>query len=227
MVFPDADRLARQLSHRFQDAGLLECALTHSSYGEGGANYERLEFLGDRVLGLVVADMLYRHFPAEPEGALAKRLTALVQQAALVRVATALSLQDCLRLSPGEKKTGGPQKETILADAVEALIGALYLDGGLSAARDFIELHWRGMLDMQAAPPQDPKTQLQEWAQARGLPLPEYALVGQEGAAHNPRFTIAARLQGRPECRATAASKRLAEKEAAAMMLSSIESEGL
>ena len=198
-------------------------ALTHASVPNIKNNNERLEFLGDRVLGLVTSELLYRSFPDEKEGDLAKRLTALVRRAALALVAEKLSLGSYMRLSTGELKAGGVQKETILADAVEALIGAIYLDGGLEAARKFIHAHWETMLASGEAPPEDAKTRLQEWAQAQGLPLPHYRVLSRTGADHSPVFEVEVKVEGQGSAKGSASSKRAAEKLAATTLLEKIE----
>ncbi|MBI1215125.1 MAG: ribonuclease III [Alphaproteobacteria bacterium] len=214
--------LEKALGHRFSDRGLLETALTHASLRKKKYNNERLEFLGDRVLGLVVAEMLYSLFPDEKEGALAKRLTALVQRNALVVVAKDLSLADYMKLSAGEQKAGGLRKDTILADAVEALIGAVHLDAGFKAAEKFVRARWEKLLERQDAPPEDPKTLLQEWAQQRGLPLPVYKVVSKSGSDHSPEFEVELSVEGMGRTQAKAANKRGAEKEAAKKMLKKI-----
>jgi ribonuclease-3 len=216
------DILGGKIGYVFSDPALLETALTHSSTQNDKNNNERLEFLGDRVLGLAVADLLFTAYPQEPEGSLAKRHTGLVQQEALVNAAQAIGLAEHLKLSAGEMKSGGQKKEKILADGMEALIGAIYLDGGLEAAEGFIAKFWGGMLQGQALPPEDAKSLLQEWAQGRGLPLPEYKLLGKSGTDHAPSFEIEVSVEGIGKTSATAASKRSAEKEAAAKMLEKI-----
>jgi ribonuclease-3 len=217
-----ADTLAAKIGYAFSDPVLLETALTHSSTQNDQKDNERLEFLGDRVLGLAVADMLFAAYPQEPEGSLAKRHTGLVQQEALVNVAREAGLAAYLKLSAGEMKSGGQQKDKILADAMEALIGAIYLDGGFAAAAAFIARFWRAMLQNQALPPEDAKSLLQEWAQGRGLPLPEYKLLGKSGSDHAPSFEIEVSVVGAGTASAKAANKRAAEKEAAAKMLEKI-----
>ncbi|HYD31513.1 MAG TPA: ribonuclease III, partial [Azospirillaceae bacterium] len=184
----DLAELARAVEHRFRDEGLLAAAVTHPSMtglertGPAAATtYERLEFLGDRVLGLVVAHWLLERYPAEREGDLAKRHAGLVRREALSRVAQAIDLGRRLRLAPGEAEGGGRSNHTILADACEAVIGALYLDGGLEVASRFIRARWAPLLDDVGAPPLESKTALQEWAQARGLPLPVYETLSQSG----------------------------------------------
>lgn len=226
MMEAGIDGLQDILGHRFANPALLTEALTHPSVGgvsrkAVGKGYERLEFLGDRVLGLIVAEWLLERFPKEQEGALARRLTALVRAEALVVVAGRIGLGQYLRLAPGEQ--GGEVKPAILADACEAVIGALYLDGGLPAAAAFIRKHWDGALEgAKAAPPQDPKTGLQEWALARGLKLPLYKDIGRSGPDHAPVFQISVEVEGFAPVTASGPSKRAAEKIAADTLLSQI-----
>jgi len=228
----DVSELAAALGHAFADPGLLADAVTHPSlmglersdkgtspaHGPGIA-YERLEFLGDRVLGLCIAEWLLERFPAEKEGALAKRHASLVRREALGAVAEGLDLGRYLRLSPAEDSGGGRGNRSILADACEAVIGALYLDGGLEAAKRFIRGAWDGMIDRHQPPPLDPKTALQEWAQGRGRPLPVYEMVGQSGPAHEPVFRVRVTVQGEEPATAEGSSKRAAEKQAASALL--------
>lgn len=219
------DGLETILGYHFADRSLLVTALTHASLPKHETNYERLEFLGDRVLGLVVAEMLYRLYPHENEGHLAKRLTVLVQQKALVGVGSDIGLSSWVRLSAGEKRTGGALKDTILSDSVEAVIGAVYLDGGLEPARAFIESRWKKLVCTDSAPPDDPKTRLQEIAQAKGLKLPEYRLVGKSGTDHQPVFDVEVFVGGMGSASASASSKRAAEKIAAQRLLDAVEKE--
>lgn len=216
-------QLAAKLGHSFNDLGLLRESLTHSSTTAGrsadGGSYERLEFLGDRVLGLIVADMLLKAFPEEPEGDLARRHAYLVSREALAVVARNLDLGAHLVISRGEAEGGGRANPGLLADVCEAVIGALYSDGGLEAARAFVEPHWRPLLDQDHTPPQDAKTALQEWAQGRGLPLPQYREVSRDGPAHEPRFTVSVEVKGAKPQRGEGRSKRLAEQEAASGLL--------
>ncbi|AWJ87544.1 ribonuclease III (plasmid) [Azospirillum sp. TSH58] len=228
----DLAELAAAIGHRFADPQRLADAVTHPSLmglernarggrpeqGPGLA-YERLEFLGDRVLGLVIAEWLLERFPNEREGALAKRHVSLVRREALSRVADALQLGRYLRLSPSEAQGGGRSNHTILADACEAVIGALYLDGGMDKARDFIRRAWAGQIDRAEPPPLDSKTALQEWAQGNGRPLPTYEMIEQSGPAHEPVFRIAVRLKGMEPVTATGPSKRVAERKAASALL--------
>jgi ribonuclease III len=182
-------------------------------------SYERLEFLGDRVLGLVVADLLWRRFETEPEGHLTRRLTHLVRRETLARVADRLSLGRILVLSRAEAVAGAARNPGILADVCEALIAAIYLDGGFDAASAFIRRLWEPLIDEMPEPPRDPKTELQEWVQARGLALPGYELLATSGPDHARIFTIAASVAGTERATASASSKRIAEARAAALLL--------
>lgn len=210
--------LERNLGHVFAQRELLAQALTHSSLRTAGNN-ERLEFLGDRVLGLAVAALLYERFPKDAEGALAKRHTSLVQQSALSEIAQQIGIPKAVKLSDSERNAGGARKDAILADAMEALIAAVFLDAGYGAARDVVEKLFAARAVHDAAPPEDPKTRLQEWAQAQGLPLPIYEVTGQTGPDHAPLFRVAVVVQGQERAQAEAASKRAAEKAAAAELL--------
>ncbi|TVR99064.1 MAG: ribonuclease III [Rhodospirillales bacterium] len=220
------DGLTPQLDHDFADPLLLQEALTHASaVGQAGASRrsnERLEFLGDRVLGLIVAELLYDAFPREAEGALARRYAALVRRDALARVAEAIDLGAFIRLSRGEEEAGGRRNPGLLADTCEAVIAAVYLDGGLPAARAFIRRHWWTMIGETARPPKDSKTALQEWAQARGLPLPRYREIGRAGPPHAPTFSVEVTVEGLESTTAGGASKRVAEQAAAETMLARI-----
>jgi len=221
----DLTGLAQHLGHEFAQPELLREALTHPSAadrrpdGTGDNSYQRLEFLGDRVLGLVVADMLLQRFPNEAEGPLALRHVNLVRRETLADVGRRLDLGQYLRLAKGEEAAGERDNPALLADACEAVIGALYLDGGLAAARAVIEEYWAPMQDAAGHPPQDAKTALQEWAQARALPLPDYQEVDRTGPAHEPVFTVEVRLEGQPAERGEGRSKRLAEQVAAERLL--------
>lgn len=213
--------LADRLGHPFKDVTLLQRALTHGSHAlaQGELGYERLEFLGDRVLGLVISDMLYHRFPAEEEGDLAVRLNALVRAETCAVVARELDMGAALRMTKGEEKAGARDRGSILADACEAVIAALYLDGGMSAARTFIETRWGPKLEAMKAPPRDPKTILQEWAQAQKKGLPRYEAVGRTGPDHAPEFEIELTVSGLPPILAKGPSKRMAEQAAAEQML--------
>ncbi|MEM7444666.1 MAG: ribonuclease III [Pseudomonadota bacterium] len=227
----DSEALSTQIGYRFDDATLLREALTHPSVdpsdrGTARFGYERLEFLGDRVVGLVIAQWLLDRYPSEHEGQIAKRFVAMVRKEALAWVAENLDLGAFLLMSEGEAEAGGRDKDAILADACEALIGAIYRDGGLGAAETFIRAQWHDLVEQHAAPPQDPKTALQEWAQARGLPLPHYETTGREGPDHAPSFTVAASVKGWPSASAEGASKREAAKLAARALLTKLTTAG-
>lgn len=206
--------LEERIGHVFKDCDLLSAALTHASAGEK-YNYERLEFLGDRVLGLVVAELLYAGFPGEKEGDLARRLAALVQGSFLAGIARELELGLFITFSEAEAASGGGSNDNILADVFEALMGALYIDAGFDRCRDLIEKFWAQRLSTEARPPQHPKTRLQEWAQGRGLPLPEYKIVDQEGPDHAPVFMVELSVKGFKSVTAQGRSRQQAEKEAA------------
>lgn len=225
MSGPDAQAaLARRLGHEFARPALLTEALTHPSLGgPGHVDNQRLEFLGDRVLGLVMAEALHAADPAAREGQLAPRYNALVRREACAAVAEEIGLGAALRLGRSEKLSGGRRKAALLADAMEAVIAAVYLDGGFDAARDMILRLWADRIAGVEADARDPKTALQEWAQARGAPPPRYAEVARDGPAHAPRFTVAARLPGGAEAQATAGSKRAAEQAAAAELLARLD----
>lgn len=217
------EALKARLGHAFRDDGLLERALTHASVGGGGGRVrdnEVLEFIGDRVIGLLAADKLAAMDPRAAEGELAPRLNALVSREACARVARGVELGAALRLAPSETKTGGRDKESILAGACEAVMAAVYQDGGLEAARDVFLRLWAALFDEVSAPrPRDPKTALQEWAQGRGKPLPTYAVTDRRGPDHAPTFTVAVAVQGLAPAAAQGRSRQEAEKAAAAALL--------
>jgi len=220
------DRLAAALPHRFTRPELLAHALTHRSAADPRRmmldSNERLEFVGDRVLALIMAEWLAERFPAEREGDLGKRLAALVSQEALARVATGLGIGAALRLPPNEEKAGVRARPTVLADALEALLGALYLDGGLDAARSLVRREWAAPLEEAGQPPVSPKTRLQEWTLGRGLGLPEYLPVSATGPSHHPVFLVRVRAAGR-EAEGQGENKRAAEQAAAAAWLAEID----
>jgi ribonuclease-3 len=229
------DDLSATLGHRFQQPALLTEALTHASaLGRGKPGralpkqrgYERLEFLGDRVLGLVVAELLWRRFPDEAEGPLTRRHTQLVRRETLTEVARAIDLGRHVILSSGEQAARTAEGGGILADVCEAVIAALYLDGGLPAAAGFIERHWLPRIETASTAKRDPKTALQEWAQGRGLGLPLYETVGIEGPPHRRHFTVRVTVTTLSPETATGASKRAAETAAAAALLARIAPEG-
>jgi ribonuclease III len=219
--------LEEALGHTFDKSELLLEALTHPSAvrrrGISRRGYERLEFLGDRVLGLIVAELLWRRFPTEAEGELTRRHTHLVRRDALAEVAQAVGLGAQVIVSPGEDAAGVRENQSVLADVCEAVIAALYLDGGLPAARRFVESRWEARLSALGEPPRDPKTTLQEWVQARGLPLPAYRTVATEGPAHRRRFTVTVSVEGLNPATASGTSKRAAETAAAAAALATLD----
>jgi len=214
------------LGHRFAKPSLLREALTHRSAAlvarggrqKGAGSNERLEFVGDRVLGLLVAEWLIERYPDEQEGALGPRLAQLVSQPVIATIAEAAGLSATLTVGSSESKVGVRRKATVLADAVEALIGALYLDAGLEPARRFVRRAWEAAMTAQVAPPKDAKTALQEWALGRGKPLPTYQVVSREGPPHAPVFAISVTVDGR-SATGTAGAKREAEQAAAETLL--------
>ena len=221
-AIPDFCRL---IGYDFRDQDLLTRALIHPSVVHGRAkrsctDYERLEFLGDRVLGLVIAELLYRQFPQDPEGDLAKRHVALVRREALARIAKDIRLGEVLTLSPGEDQAGGRDNPGLLSDACEAVIGAIFQDGGFDPARDFVLRRWVPLMDELAAPPKDAKTMLQEWSQKLGFDLPHYAVTEQSGQAHNPHFVVQVSIPGHGgQASGQGGSKRAAEQAAAQALL--------
>ena len=221
----DADlaALANGIGHTFADARLVAEALTHRSaldrrpelkaaFPNGN---ERLEFLGDRVLSLAMADFLLRRFAHEREGELARRHAALVKAGTLVEIANEIGLGPHLRLGDSERVDASRVKPTIVADALEALLGAVFLDAGFAAAAGCVERLWNARISEHLSAPRDAKTALQEWAQARRLPLPDYREVGREGPAHAPVFVIEVTIKGHPPTQGRGGSKREAERLAA------------
>jgi ribonuclease III len=211
------------IGYRFDDPALLEQALTHISALTGVRNragsYQRLEFLGDHVLGLVISDMLFRAFAKADEGEMSRRLADLVRKEACADVARAISLGEAIRLGASEANAGGRSRTAILADVCEALIGAVFVDGGYPAASALIERLWSERMRRPARPLRDSKTVLQEWAQARGLPTPAYREVERKGPDHDPEFRITVELPHLAPAEGLGRSKRAAEQAAAAAML--------
>jgi len=216
--------LEERLGYRFADPAVLDHALTHISALTGSRNralsYKRLEFLGDHVLGLVIADMLFSAFPKANEGELSRRLADLVRRETCAEIARQMQVADVIRLGAQEANAGGRLRLAILADVCESLVAAVYLDGGLPAATALIERFWGERLRRPMRPLRDAKTILQEWAQARGLPTPAYREVARTGPHHNPEFRVAVELPNRPPAEGLGRSKRAAEQAAAALMLS-------
>lgn len=211
-----------RIGHVFASRALIEEALTHSSAGHGRAGAltnERLEFLGDRVLGLVICDHLYARYPQDGEDALAPRFNALVNRGACARAAVRADIGAALVLSKAETQAGGRRKEAILADACEAVIAAIYLDAGYEAARRFILRFWAEELDGARAPKKDAKTRLQEWVAAQRLEGPRYDVVSRAGPDHAPVFVVEAWVETLAPARGEGRSKREAEQAAAAALL--------
>jgi ribonuclease-3 len=215
--------LEERIGYRFKDATLLDSALSHISSLKGSRNragsYQRLEFLGDHVLGLVISDMLFRAFPKADEGELSRRLADLVRKETCADMARAIDLGAAIRLGSSEANAGGRKRPAILADVCEALIGAVYLDSGFTAAEALVGRLWEARLRTTAQPLRDPKTVLQEWAQARGLPTPAYREVARSGPDHDPEFRVAVHLAKFAPAEGLGRSKRAAEQAAAAAMM--------
>jgi ribonuclease-3 len=218
-----ADDIESAIGYRFKSRRLMNEALTHSSATRRGhrepRTNERLEFLGDRVLGLTVAELLMRRYPDDPEGALSARISVLVSEPVLAEVARSLDLGRWLTVARSEEEGGGRAKPGILADAVEAMIGGIFLDGGWEPAAAFVRHHFAPRLETMAVPPRDAKSLLQEWSQARGLGLPAYELMQAVGPAHAPTFHVAVSIPGYETVTARAPSKRAAEQAAAEVLL--------
>jgi ribonuclease III len=221
----DLEALERRLGHSFADRDLLIAALTHSSAAaarrrkQPAETYQRLEFLGDRVLGLLVADMLVDRYPAAVEGELARRLAWLVRGEACAAAARDIGLERHIRLGDAALRWDARSATGILADACEAVIGAVYRDGGLEAARRLVETYWRPRLESMNGAMRDAKTELQEWAHRTGLETPVYREVARSGPDHAPEFVIEVMIAGAEGAQARGRSKREAEQEAAEMVL--------
>jgi ribonuclease-3 len=227
------DLLQQAIGYRFRDVGLLEHAMTHTSRANedvsgGVADNESMEFLGDALLGFVIADQLFRDFPEFDEGQKSKTKASLVSTAALARQAERLGLGDHLLLGRGEEKTGGRRKQALLADGYEALIAAIYLDGGIEPVRAFILREFTPLIDdirRHGLSGRDPKSSLQEYVQSRDLPLPEYRLAGTVGPDHRKRFHVDVVINGEPIASAAGPSKKEAEQEAARLALEKLRRE--
>lgn len=212
--------LAATLGHEAADLEPFRKALTHSSHG--GDNYERLEFLGDRVLGLVMADWLYEAFPDEPEGRLSRRLNALVAGEVCAEVGREIGVPRFLTLGKQARDDGANDSDNVLGDAVEALIGALYLDGGLAPATAFVRRAWESRVAALEEAPKHPKSELQEWAATNLRKPPGYALVSRTGPHHAPRFLVEVSIAGTGAERAEGSSKQEAETAAASLLLAKL-----
>ncbi len=217
-----------RIGHTFADPNLLMTAFTHvsalKSQRKRTDSYQRLEFLGDHVLGLIVSDMLYRAFPNADEGELSKRLAELVRKESCADVAKSLGLADDIKLGALGAGAGARLRKSVLGDVCEAVIGAIYLDGGYAAAAEFVARTWTERMQKPRRPLRDPKTVLQEWAQGKGLPTPVYREVERTGPHHDPQFRVAVDLPGLAPADGIGGSKRAAEKVAASVM---IEREGV
>jgi ribonuclease III len=215
--------LEERIGYRFKDTVLFDSALSHISALKGARNragsYQRLEFLGDHVLGLVISDMLFRAFPKADEGELSRRLADLVRKETCAEIARTIDLGAAIRLGSSEANAGGRKRPAILADVCEALIGAVYLDGGYTAAEALVGRLWDARMKTKAQPLRDPKTVLQEWAQARGLPTPAYREVARSGPDHDPVFRVTVQLPKLAPAEGSGRSKRAAEQAAAAAMM--------
>jgi ribonuclease-3 len=225
MVSPMSDpakALEARIGYVFQDRDLLERALTHASYGEGRKghlNYERLEFLGDRVLGLMTAEVLFKTFDKADEGALAPRLNALVRKEACADVARQIQLGDALKMGRSEEKGGGRDKTSILGDACESLLAAIYLDGGRPAVQAFYDQYWSARVDALKGKPGEPKSALQEWAAKTGKGVPRYVMTGRSGPDHRPVFTVEVTVSPLDPATGEGGSKQTAERAAAQALL--------
>jgi ribonuclease-3 len=216
------DFVRDRLGHEAKRIELFELALTHKSVG-GDQDYERLEFLGDRVLGMVMARTLYDRHPNEPEGYLSRRYNVLVARETCAEIGRDLGIPELVRLGKQAREDGAKQSDNVVGDVVEALIGALLIDGGTEAAQSFVERAWGPLLDGQHKAPHHPKSALQELAAAKGRKMPVYEVVGRTGAAHAPTFTIRVSVPGLGEATATGTSKQDAETDAAEALLEKLQ----
>ncbi|KCZ89440.1 ribonuclease III [Hyphomonas johnsonii] len=218
--------IQERIGYRFKDAGLLIRSLTHPSAVAAADSIrlsnQRLEFLGDRVLNLLIAERLIERRKTESEGDLAPRLNQFVKKSACAEAVRHLGLQEFIILSDGEIASGGRERESTLGDVCEAVIGAIYLDGGLSAARKFVEAGWAPQFSSAPAETRDPKTLLQEWAQGHGLDLPKYTVTSRSGPDHAPVYEVMVQVESQGEAVGAGTSKRDAERHAAALLLNSM-----
>ena len=220
---PDYTQLEQRLQYNFVDRATLQRALTHTSAVSPGRrvkhSYQRLEFLGDRVLGLVVADLLFQRMPDAKEGELARALNSVVRKETCAAVALDLGLGGEIHMDKSEERNGGRRKASVLADACEAVIGAIYVDGGFDPAYGFIQRSFSRHLNATSDLRSDAKTALQEWAQGKGLPVPQYVETGRAGPAHSPIFTISVKIEGFSDISANGPSKKTAEQSVAKKFL--------
>lgn len=222
----DYEGIETLLGHSFKDKKLLKKALTHPSLVKDAnaelRSYERLEFFGDAVLGLIIAEFLWRRFSDEAEGGLAKRHSVLVSGKMLAVIGAELNIGQYIFMTGGEEHAGGRVNKTNMENVLEALLGALYLDGGLEVATKFVSRHWFDHAVEMTDAPQDPKTQLQEWLQGNGCALPAYVVVNTEGPMHAPVFTVEVKVEGYEIVQGEGMSKKLAERDAATHLLTQI-----
>lgn len=210
------EQLQQILRYQFKDLSLLEKALTHGSVCfDVLSNYERLEFLGDRVLGEAVAHLLYNVFPQEPEGYLSQRFVRLVRKETVAEVAQTLELNKFMKVSTDDLRNN----VNVLCDVCEAVIGAIYIDGGSEASIEFVNNHWKELIDKNVNPPKDAKSKLQEIAHVKGLGVPQYKVIAREGSEHEPVFEVEVSLDGGRKASAKGKSKKMAEMAAATTML--------
>ncbi len=220
----DYESIAERLSYRFRDKMLLRQAFTHGSTLTKKGDYQRLEFLGDRVLGLVIAEELYRKNPSHREGYMANLHSNLVRGGVCGEVGKALGLGDWIAVGQSERKKGINLSSSVLGDVVEALIGGIYLDGGIDQAKTFILRNWATFLAERRSISKDPKTFLQEWSLAQGLAIPAYRVLKREGLEHSPLFTVELNINGKAGAEGQGTSKQMAEMAAASKF---IEREGI
>ena len=214
------EQLEKNLGYTFKNKHLLKQAVTHGSITTNlHENYERLEFLGDRVLGLSVAEMLYKMFPSEPEGSLSPRLMALVCKETVAEVVLSMKINDYIRAEGIDIE----HNDNVLCDVGEAIIGAIYLDSDSETAIEFVRNHWKSLINTHTTPPKDAKTSLQEFAHSRGWETPHYNEIGREGAEHDPIFFMRAVVSGHGEASGQGHNKKLAEQDAARKLLQQLE----
>lgn len=219
---PALQGFAQRLGHRFKDEGLLRQALTHASATKNNLDNQRLEFLGDRVLGLVIAQALFEADPGAREGVLAPRLNALVRKEACAEVAEQINLGEALKLGRSEMRSGGRRKTALLGDAMEAVIAAVYLDSGFESAQKMILRLWGQRIHTAESRAADPKSSLQEWAQARALPTPEYTDISRTGPDHQPVFVVEVSVSSGQKARGQAPAKKAAQVLAAAALMAQL-----
>ena len=213
------EEIANRIGYRFNDPALLLRALTHPSTQKHKGDYQRLEFLGDRVLGLCIAEELFRAYPEKTEGELSSILSVVVRSEACAQAGEGIGLSDIVITGASERAKGMHLNRTVQGDVMEALIAAIYLDGGMDQARSFVLRNWAPLLAHPSVTAKDAKTYLQEWALARALPIPAYRVISRDGPEHEPMFVVSVEVKGKPSAEGTAKSKRAAEQEAADLFL--------